>query len=209
MDIIFDLDGTLVDSSLGVLDALQYSFKENGIETQIPLRSNIIGPPLKQMIINILGETISSNLLESIEGAFKNYYDSSGIFKTKPFDGVSIMLDLLAAQGHMLYIATNKRCKPTSSLMNHLSWNKYFCRVYSLDSINPEANDKADLISKIIEFHNLQKSNTIYVGDKKEDLDAANLCNVRFIGAKWGYSDDIEGCDGFDLKMPNEIFAKL
>lgn len=208
MNIIFDLDGTLVNSAPGVLDALRHVIEKHEIKCPIELSADLIGPPLREMLVR-LSSSPKAGDLDLMELTFKSYYDQIGIFKTAQYEGVSQMLSDLKASGHMLFIATNKRAAPTHSLIKYFSWDKYFLGAYSLNSFDYPVKDKASLLEKVIYTHQLLKDETIYIGDRSEDKEAAKKCSINFMYASWGYGDNEDCSFGINLKLPNEIRMHL
>ena len=111
--VIFDLDGTLVDSSSGILAAYARAFTSCGLTPVMPLNARIIGPPLRNTFSQLLGTT-NPNDLDRLTDKFKMFYDSEGYLETHPFAGVNAMLRDLYDAGHSMHIATNKRSLPTN-----------------------------------------------------------------------------------------------
>ena len=208
MNLIFDLDGTLVNSAPGILGALSYVIKKHELDSPVALSSDLIGPPLREMLIGLSGSSTEVEL-GLMEQTFKAYYDDAGVFESTIYDGVNQMLEDLKDNRHKLFIATNKRAAPTQLLMKYFSWEKYFLGIYSLDSFGILVKDKAALLECIVSTHSLLKDETIYIGDRPEDADSARRCNLNFMHATWGYGDNTGHCLGLTLRGPNEIVAHL
>ena len=117
--IIFDLDGTLVDSSPSILSSLQESFKQTNISPEFPITSNLIGPPLDHIISTVAPSCTldQSNLLIS---TFKEIYDHQGVFSTNLYPGINLVLKSLSTLGLPLFIVTNKRHSPAIIIVSHL-----------------------------------------------------------------------------------------
>ena len=204
MNVIFDLDGTLVNSAPGVLGALTHVMAKHQIKNPAILSADLIGPPLREMLIRLSGSTMADDL-DLMEQTFKSYYDEIGIFETTQYEGVTQMLSDLMASEHLLFIATNKRAAPTRSLMKYFSWDQYFVGTYSLNSFDFPIKDKASLLQQVINTHQLLKDETIYIGDRPEDAEAAKKCEINFMHATWGYGNDEYCSFGTVLERPNEI----
>jgi len=187
--IIFDLDGTLVDSAPGILAGYKLAFDECCLQPTIPLESSLIGPPMRETMAMVAG--ISDPItLEKLISAFKKAYDGSGCLQTPAFEGVETMMQALKARGIQLFIATNKRAYPTHKIMAHLGWNHYFEGVYGPDSFDPPKPNKAALIKQIMQDHHLNSQTTLYVGDRDEDGHASQANHLAFLFASWGYGQD-------------------
>jgi phosphoglycolate phosphatase len=191
-NIIFDLDGTLIDSSSSILASFDNSFKQLGLTPQRPLTNEIIGPPLIP-ILKILSGTDDVQVLNALAAQFKAHYDTEGYKKTTVFLGIEAMLSSMAANAEKMYIATNKRLLPTQRIIEHLSWNKYFTEVYALDYFTPAAANKAAMVGRILTDENLSPTETIYIGDRFEDGVAADENTLKFAFATWGYNDQSTG----------------
>lgn len=202
MNIIFDLDGTLIDSSQGILSAVDKAFRECGIPMLQPLASRLIGPPLDELLI-LLSGTDDKAILDTLSRSFKDNYDSSGYKETTVFEGVHELLKQLDRR-HRLYLATNKRIVPTRKIMEYFSWNHYFEQVYALDLFAHIENKQA-LIAYIVSAHALKPEQTVYIGDTMGDYLATRANQLHFIMATWGYDDIAELSDREKAVAPEDI----
>jgi phosphoglycolate phosphatase len=187
--IIFDLDGTLVDSAPGILASYQLAFNQCGLQPKVPLESSLIGPPMRETMALVAGVS-DHTTLEKLIASFKEAYDGEGCLQTPAFEGVESMMQALKSRGIQLFIATNKRAYPTHKIMGHLGWTDYFEGVYGPDSFDPPKANKAALIKQIMQDHQLDSGNTLYVGDRDEDGLASQANNLDFLFASWGYGID-------------------
>ena len=132
--ILFDFDGTLIDSATSVLAGLRHALACASIEPRCTLDSSIIGPPLRLTLAKLAGSD-EAVLIDRLAAAFREYYDSDGYRHTEVYDGVPTMLQALNAAGIALYIVTNKRILPTLRILDHLGWRTWFASVYALDAL--------------------------------------------------------------------------
>lgn len=205
-NIIFDLDGTLIDSSQSILSAFQASFESLGVKPTRSFTREIIGPPLKETLALVAG-TEDHFLLDELAAAFKTHYDTEAYLQTAAFPDVEKVLVELVARGLSLYIATNKRIKPTRLIIDHLDWEKYFAGVYALDALEPPAKDKGNLLGCLLSINLIQAKNALYVGDRNEDMVAASRNGVLFAHAKWGYETTYlhNEVEGIQLQNPMSL----
>lgn len=206
--IIFDLDGTLIDSSPSILAAFKGAFLKANLQPIKPLTPEIIGPPLKETLKNLLGEN-DPEKIDQLAEFFKESYDTEGYKQTQVFVGVEHLLAELS-KTKPLYIATNKRIKPTLLILEHLGWQPYFKGVYALDMLEAAAKNKAELIAYVLKKHAIQSTEAFYIGDRVEDKKAALANNLNFCYAKWGYdaeADADNSVQGFE--MPEEMLDFL
>ncbi|NJD25032.1 MAG: haloacid dehalogenase [Betaproteobacteria bacterium] len=185
--IIFDLDGTLIDSSASILKGFANALESHEIAPKLPLTAALIGPPLRQTLSTLTGISEPS-VIDSLASAFMTYYDSEGYKATEAFTGVDEMLRSLVHQGRMLHIATNKRQYPTLRIVEHLGWSELFASVWALDCRRPPYPSKAAMIASLLAMHEIDPASAAYVGDRPEDGEAADANALPFFAADWGYS---------------------
>jgi len=185
-DVIFDLDGTLIDSSDGIVASFRTVFGKFGLCPVKPFTSGLFGPPLMEML-QLLTGTQDEAVLRPLEKAFKAHYDSKGYKNTKIYPGINKLLLDLKRSGIKMYIATNKRIHPTEKILNLLEWNNFFEGIYALDTFSPPARSKAELLEKIIMRHKFKHKKIVYIGDRKEDKSSSESHGIPFIRANWGY----------------------
>lgn len=195
--IIFDLDGTLIDSSPSILKCFRIILENAGIEHLVPLDSSIIGPPLRQTLMNISGLS-QGDQLERLAVDFQRMYDTEGFKETNVYSGVNEMLFQLDSCGIPMTIATNKRLAPTLKILSHLGWEHYFTEVGALDMINPSFPSKAALLGYLLEKSGKNPEAVLYIGDKHDDAAAAEANGMPFVAAGWGYGE------WSDVSLPKE-----
>ena len=189
-NIIFDLDGTLVDSSSSILDSFQKVFLANSLDPIIPLDSNIIGPPLHETLEKISGISDKA-ILESLAKEFKSIYDTAGYKNTEIFPGITNMLRNLKDRGAKIFIATNKRILPTMKIIDFLKWDDIFENVYSLDSFSPSANSKGEILKELLKTNDITED-VVYIGDREDDSLAAIENKIPYLMVSWGYDVKIK-----------------
>jgi phosphoglycolate phosphatase len=202
--LIFDLDGTLVDSSAGILASLAASLSASGISRTDLLDTTLIGPPLRETF-RALCHNADEETLEQLCSAFKAHYDTIGFQQTHPFPGVTEMLQALVEAKIPLHIATNKRHRPTVQIIESLGWTDLFDQVLSPDSCHPSLTSKATILSRVLDQASLAASDCFYIGDRFDDYKAANEVDIPFVFAEWGFEGEevVFGSDIFSLKTPD------
>ena len=184
--VLFDLDGTLIDSASSILAAYEAALAQHGCRPVVALTRDIIGPPL-DATMDLLTGGVDAAQREALVQAFKHHYDQEGYRQTQVFDGIAALLQGLHAQGLDLYIATNKRIAPTRSIVAHLGWSPLFKGVYALDALQPRAADKGELLGRLLQQEGIAPAAAIYIGDRDEDAVAAAAAGLRFAPAPWGF----------------------
>lgn len=187
-ELIFDLDGTLIDSAKSILAALHQVFEAAATPPAIPLTETLIGPPLQETLA-LLSGTTDKAVINAHIAAFQTHYDGGGYKAAEVYPGICDLLKQLRQEGYTLRLATNKRLVPTQKILAHLEWDKIFQSVHTLDQHTPRLANKAALLQHLLQQHQISPSAAIYIGDKVEDGEAATSNALRFIGVSWGYGD--------------------
>ena len=191
--IIFDLDGTLVDSAPGILSVFSAVLAARCIRPRCELDSRLIGPPLAESLARISGIDNATELAVLADD-FKHRYDAEGVAATLAYEGVGTLLKEVERNDCVLHIATNKRIAPTRAIVERLGWQRYFASLHALDLYEPRLPDKARLLACLLAERGLSPDVCIYIGDTPEDGRAADSNALRFVAATWGYGNfyDIE-----------------
>lgn len=189
---IFDLDGTLVNSSDEVLNCFSKAFEI--AEYQIDktrLTSNVIGPPLKEIIKLIAPELEDEEIIQTVIKAFRQTYDFDENDISVMYAGMYEYLQALKASGARLFMATFKPMIPTQRLVKKFGLEPLFEDIYTIDKFGGKIT-KDEMISHIISTYNLQKDETVMIGDAASDMTAAKKAGVFGLGVLWGYGNDKE-----------------
>lgn len=117
--VLFDLDGTLIDSAPAILASYRDAFEAAGRKPACPIDASIIGPPLTETLELLAGDC-DKVLIDHLAEQFKRSYDRSGYRQTSAFDGIPAMLARLKGSGLSMSIATNKRLHPAHLILRHL-----------------------------------------------------------------------------------------
>jgi phosphoglycolate phosphatase len=184
--ILFDLDGTIIDSAESILSSFNKVFRKHQLIPKKKLDKHLIGPPLKETFFSLV-ENPTVKLIDLMVEDFKFFYDKEDYKLSKLFPGVLDCLNVLKNKNKVLIILTNKRDVPTKKIMSLFSLDVFFKRSYSLDSFEPKMNSKSQLIKKVLLNENLDIEKTIYIGDRFEDGAASQKNNIEFIIVPWGY----------------------
>lgn len=184
--ILFDLDGTLIDSAPAILASFRDAFAQSGITPVRRIDESIIGPPLTETL-QLLAGSQDAALIAKLADAFKASYDSEGYKATAAYAGVGTLLAELAAAGRSLSIATNKRIHPTRLILDYLGWSEYFAHVYALDLFPNRLPHKAAMIGRLLADQAIPQADAIYIGDRSEDGESADANGLPFIAVTWGY----------------------
>ena len=183
-NIIFDLDGTLVDSQEDIKFSLKTAIAmTKGIEIDVAILK--IGPPLDEMIRTMIPAT-SINEIDEIKRVFRLTYKNCGFKKTTCFSGMEILLRNLKGLNKRLYIATNKPGYLTNQIIEKLKI-VYFNDICTIDTITAHPLSKKEMITLLIGKNQLDRNLTVHVGDSFIDVVSASENAISSIGVGYGY----------------------
>ena len=210
--VLFDFDGTLIDSAPGILASFEAALRATGRAPAVPLAPSLIGPPLAKTVATLIGHDDPA-AVQPVVDAFRADYDTVGYRATKVYEGVVAMLDGLAEAGIALHIVTNKRIAPTRRILEHLGWTARFTGIYALDALEPAAPHKPALVAEVLRRERLAAARCWMVGDSAEDRRSAETNGLRFFAAAWGYGAAIAGDAASDapaaLRSPADLLGAL
>jgi phosphoglycolate phosphatase len=187
--VIFDLDGTLIDSQESILRTIKIALYESGLEATIPMTKELVGPPLVDTLSKITAIK-DKRILTLVADKFKQYYDDEGYKSSIAYPGIHSLLKILYSQGYTLYVATNKRMIPTLKIIDRLDWANLFAAVYGVDLNAKEPfKNKGEMISLLLADQLIDAGSAIYIGDRVEDYEAAKSNSLACILVDWGYGE--------------------
>ena len=185
--IIFDFDGTLVDSEQAIYQCFQSITKQLAPNRVEYAKNILIGPPLRDTASEILGPDHQDSLDEFVQ-LFIKMHDEQVIHHTQPYPDVIQVLNQLHNKNIPMAVATNKRLAPTQKLIDHFGWNDYFSFIECSDS-HYEMRNKDAMIKDIVN-QNESFYGSYFIGDTVNDGLSANLNHLLFIKACYGYGRD-------------------
>ena len=188
--ILFDLDGTLTDSGLGITKAVQYALGQMGYE--VPPRESLftfIGPPLHKSFQKYCGMDEATSV-EAVR-QFRVYYNQmGGILENEVYAGIPEMLDALKKAGKRLVVATSKPQAPAELVMRHFGLDVYVPEI--VGGADDTRNTKGKVIAWALQELGIDPTTAIMVGDREHDVQGAAENGIGAIGITWGYGDRAE-----------------
>ena len=202
MTIIFDLDGTLLNTIDDLGYACNYALEKTGYPTfPIEAYPAQVGNGINNLIRRALPESerTEENVLR-VREFFVPYYDAHNCDYTRPYEGIPELLVALKAQGHHLAVASNKYQAATEKIVNHFFPGVFDVILGEREGIERKPNPQIvyDILSslnyKLEGFSQLSTFNSqlIYVGDSLVDRDTAKNANVPFVACSWGFVPKIK-----------------
>ncbi len=186
MNLVFDLDGTLVDSRLGLRASLDQAVKNVFTNIDPGTLEFKIGPTFRVIMHQALGQ-VSPEDMDRLEKAFRAAYDEKGWKACTLYPETRKTLQELCSRGAQLFLVTNKPLLPTHKILAFLDLSAFFQDVVCSDSQYPRFQDKTEALRFLLKKNHLDAKNTLYIGDTSEDLSAAEACSVAFVGLQYGY----------------------
>ncbi len=186
-NILFDLDGTLNDSSVGIIKAVKYALKNFDIEvTDQALLRRYIGPPLVDCFMEING--LNREKAEQALIYYREYYNVTGKYENAVYVGVTEMLNKLNEKGANLYICTSKPEDVMKDIINHFNLKQYFTALYGA-SLDSKRNKKTAVIKYALEQAKINPKDCVMVGDHHHDVMGAKDNGLTSVAVTYGYGD--------------------
>ncbi len=184
--LLFDLDGTLIDSEDGIVDSLQHALRAMGQpamtrEAIIPL----IGPPLLDTFRTMFGE---ESLAVQAVAEYKRHYDAAGWHLFRIYDGIEAAVRGLHAHGHRLAVATSKTERFARRIIAELPFGECFANVTGT-SEDGRLRYKADLIAEAMRRGGIATGGAVMIGDRRMDIEGARAHGLGSLGVLWGFGD--------------------
>ena len=183
--IFFDLDGTLVDSSIGIHNAFTHTFKELGVPSpDTKTIRGFMGPPLESSFATCLPK---EQITEAVQ-IYRSYYRAKGIHEAQLFPNIVDLLEKLSSS-YPLYITTTKNTPTAQDMAKNLGIYHFFDGIYGS---SPEAPHKADVIRQALQAHQLEPEQAIIIGDTKFDMLGAQETGIQKLAVTWGFGDQAD-----------------
>ena len=186
--VIFDLDGTLLNTIADLANSTNYALKVLGYPIHEPDKYNfMVGNGINKLFERALpdGEKTEENVLR-VRQEFVPYYDQHNADKSRPYPGVTELLETLQTAGMQLAVASNKYQAATEKLIAHYFPNIKFTAVFGQREGIPVKPDPI-IVKEILQIAKVQDEETLYVGDSGVDMQTAINAGVTSCGVTWGF----------------------
>jgi phosphoglycolate phosphatase len=190
--VVFDLDGTLVDTAPDLISALNHVLGREGLPP-VPLHvaRNMIGAGARRLIergLEVDGRAAGLDDITRMMRDFIDYYAAHIADASRPFDGLEAALDDLDARGYRFAVCTNKLEWLSKLLLDRLGLSSRFAAICGADTFGVSKPDPA-ILQQTIARAGGQLSSAIMVGDAGPDIGVARRAGVPVIGVGFGYTD--------------------
>lgn len=181
--IIFDLDGTLADTSPGIINAHRHTASQMRIHLHKNALEGIIGGELLNTYRTRFG--LSDGDARKAVDIYRKWYAEEGIHQAVPYEGMGELLRELKALNRKVAVATLKREDFAKTLLQELGLANYFDFIFGMDAA--DTLNKRLLIEKCMAAAKMKPDQTVLVGDSSNDLLGAAEAKVDFVGVTYGF----------------------
>lgn len=183
--VIFDVDGTMLDTTEGVLASVKYTIDKFGYDmlSEEQLKS-FIGPPVQESFARHYG--LSGDILQELATAFRDRYKDIDLLKAVAYNGIYEAFDALRENSIKTAVATYKREDYAITLLKKFSFDRYTDIIFGGDHENKLK--KSDIIEKCIATSKVtDKRRVVMIGDTLNDAVGAEKIGVDFIAVTYGF----------------------
>ena len=210
--LLFDLDGTIVDSGSGVLTSVKYALErcDRDIPDNAVLRK-FIGPPLDYSFENFIGMDKSESA--NAVAFYREYYKEKGIFDCIVYDGIRELLKDAKESGYVTIVATSKPEVFAKRIIDHFGLADLFDLVVGA-SFDDSRKNKDQVIAYALDCIKADDiaSEVIMIGDRLHDIEGAHVHSMKCIAVLYGYGSEEEFREynaDFIVKLPEDIMPLL
>lgn len=182
--VIFDMDGTLLDSSPGIYNRFNYALKHFNLPFPDIEPRSLIGPPLALSFEKYVGLK-GAEINEAVD-KYREYYSRHGAYEAKPYQGSIDLLRELGNTGARVALATSKYSVLAEEMLRHFKMDHYF-QFLQMSGEREAHSTKKEMIENVCEFFGSAKNATVMIGDTLFDVEGAREAGVEFIGVLYGY----------------------
>ena len=198
--VLFDLDGTISDPKLGVVNAIVYACQEWGITDYTKEEFlKFIGPPLHLSFKNRfnLSDADAANIVK----LYRVYYEEKGKFENELYPGIKELLKILNDSGRRIAVATSKPTFFSEQIIEHFGISEYI-KVLVGSNLDNTMTEKEDIVREaLLQLGRPKKAECVMIGDRKFDILGAKANEIDSISVLYGYGSQAE----FDEYQPTYI----
>ncbi len=209
--IIFDLDGTTLDTLADLADSVNHALSQCGYpqRTYAEIRS-FVGNGVANLMARAIPGGYDDPQFDSCFAAFRAHYELNMNNKTGPYAGIPELLEELKTRGYKMAIVSNKIDSAVKQL-NEQFYNRYI-QVAIGETENLQRKPAPDSVFKALEELGSVASNAVYVGDSEVDVQTARNAGMPCIAVTWGFRDkDVLEAEGAEyiIDSPGELMGIL
>lgn len=186
MNVLLDLDGTLIDPRPGFVNCIRHAFHALKIDppSDVDIASHI-GPPLEETLAKLLCFEQQKHIPNAVR-LYRARYSSAGLYENSMYDGIQDALESLYDRGARLFLATSKPRAFAIRILENFEITRFFSGIYG-SGFDGSLSDKRHLLAHLLEQESLQAEESVTVGDRAHDVRGALANGVRPLGVLWDY----------------------
>ena len=201
--IVWDIDGTLLNTLEGLVAAYQYTIEQLNLpEKSYEEIATFIGPTPQTIFVSKFG--LSEIDAQKAADIFRDRYKNVDLLKAEPYSNLLSVLEKLSKIGYRQAVATNKRQDYAVEICKHFGVDKYCQPIYGADNFNKLS--KAESIKNCLKNLEVADNQAVMIGDTIGDKAAAEQAGVGFIGVNYGFG--FKNVEGY-ANSPSEILDLL
>lgn len=209
--VLFDLDGTIIDSGEGVTRCVQHALNHFGFgEQPHEALTRFIGPPLHLSFEEFYGMT-PEEALKAV-AVYRKRYSTVGVFENTLYEGIPELLKSLYDRGVMIVLATSKPLIFAEKILEYFHLKQYFSHIIG-SNLDGTLTDKTEVVAFALEKSGVtDKTSAIMVGDRKFGVIGAQKNGIASVGALYGYgsAEEFEECGAdFVIEKPMDLLGIL
>lgn len=184
--VLFDMDGTLIDTLDDLTDSVNYALKLNGYPVrEISEVKSFVGNGIKKLVERAVPKEATESEFDSCYKQMMDYYHLHAMDKSKPYENATEIIEKLNEQGIKVGIVTNKVQKAAEDISDKFFGNMVgvVVGVKRFRKLKPDAQPVDIALEKL----NIKKEEAIFVGDSEVDVLTAKNAGIDFVGAAWGF----------------------
>lgn len=203
--ILFDLDGTLTDSGLGVGNGVLYAIREMGFaEPEPETLRKYLGPPLWTSFRDFAG--MDENETKIAVELYRKYYNETGAYENSVYPGIPELLTELNKSEKRLAVATSKVDYAAVNILRHFNLDHHFDVIAGGDEHGTHRGTKALVIAHALdELSMCDGASIVMIGDREHDVHGAAEHKLPAIGVSWGYAEDGELAHAGALEVVDSV----
>ena len=183
--IIFDLDGTLLETGRGVWNGFNFALEKLGVSLPLDFdRNRIIGPPLRYGFRDLAG--VDLNDVETAVRLYREYYSTKGLHEAEPYPGTMELLSELNKKGATVCLATSKYGVLAQKQLEIFGLASFF-KYTAMSKESEVTTTKSEMVADLLASSKTPARDAVMIGDTKYDVMGAVKNEVPFIGVLYGY----------------------
>lgn len=188
--IFFDLDGTLINSKIGLCNSLNYMLEQMQLDFEgADFIDSLIGPPIQDGLKRVFG--FNDKQVDLGVRLFREYYSAKGLYEGELYPGILELMEELQAMGKQLFVATSKKDLYADQVLKHFELDRYLIDFQG--SGDGGKHTKAELITALMDRNQLAPSEkVVMIGDTKYDIVGGQVNEISTIAVDYGFGESEE-----------------